>query len=203
MSLAVEFHYDFGSPNTYFCHRVIPEIVERTGQSFTYFPVLLGGLFKATNNRSPMEQFADVKNKREYQARETERFIARHTLADYKFNPHFPVNTLHLMRGAVFASHQDYYALYIEAMYQCMWEQGKDMSDLEVVAESLTTHGLPADEIVFGMQDPAIKQELIDNTARSVERGAFGSPTFFVCDGMFFGKDRLREVEEEIIAQLG
>jgi 2-hydroxychromene-2-carboxylate isomerase len=201
MSLVVEFHYDFGSPNTYFCHRVIPEIVERTGRSFTYFPVLLGGLFKATNNRSPMEQFADVKNKKEYQAREIERFIARHKLADYKFNPHFPVNTLHLMRGAVFASHQDYYGRYVEAMYQCMWEQGKDMSDLGVVAESLTAQGLPTDEIVVGMQDPAIKQELIDNTARSMERGAFGSPTFFVGDEMYFGKDRLREVEEEIIAQ--
>jgi 2-hydroxychromene-2-carboxylate isomerase len=190
MSLVVEFHYDFGSPNTYFCHRVIHEIVERTGQSFTYFPVLLGGLFKATNNRSPMEQFADVKNKKEYQAREIERFIARHKLVDYKFNPHFPVNTLHLMRGAVFASHQDYYGRYVEAMYQCMWEQGKDMSDLGVVAESLTAHGLPTDEIVVGMRDPAVKQELIDNTARSMERGAFGSPTFFVGDEMFFGKDR-------------
>ncbi|MAC69373.1 MAG: disulfide bond formation protein DsbA [Gammaproteobacteria bacterium] len=203
MSLKVEFHYDFASPNTYFCHRVIPEIVERTGQSITCFPVLLGGLFKATNNRSPMEQFADVKNKKEYQARETERFIARHELADYKFNPHFPVNTLHLMRGAVFASHHDYYALYIEAMYQCMWEQGKDMSDLEVVDESLRAHGLPAEEIISGTQDPAIKQELINNTAQSAERGAFGSPTFFIGDEMYFGKDRLREVEEEIIAQLG
>lgn len=203
MTLKVEFHYDFGSPNSYFCHRVIPEIVKRTGQPITYFPVLLGGLFKATNNRSPMEQFADVKNKKEYQARETERFIARHELTDYKFNPHFPVNTLHLMRGAVFASHQNYYALYIEAMYQGMWEQGKKMSELEVIAESLTTHGLPADEILSGMQDPAIKQELIDNTAHSAEHGAFGSPTFFIGDEIYFGKDRLREVEEEIIAQLG
>ena len=202
MSLDIEFHYDFASPNTYFCHRLIPGIKERTGAKITYCPVLLGGIFKATNNRSPMEQFAEVKNKKEYQALEMKRFIARHKFSDYRFNPHFPVNTIHLMRGAVFASHQDYYTRYIEAMYQSMWEQGKNMADLEVIAEALREHGLPADDIVAAVQDPEIKQELIDNPSHSVERGAFGSPTFFVGDEMFFGKDRLLEVEEEIVSQM-
>ena len=131
-----------------------------------------------------------------------ERFIARHQFSDYRFNPHFPVNTIHLMRGAAFASHQDYYMRYIEAMYQCMWEQGKNMGDPEVIAEALREHGLPADDIVAAVQNPEIKQELIDNTSRSVERGAFGSPTFFVGDEMFFGKDRLLELEEEIVSQM-
>ena len=202
MSLDIEFHYDFGSPNTYFCHRLIPGIEERTGAKITYCPVLLGGIFKATNNRSPMEQFAEVKNKKEYQALEMKRFIARHQFSDYRFNPHFPVNTIHLMRGAVFASHQDYYKHYIEAMYQGMWEQGKNMADPEVIAEALREHGLSADDIVAAVQDPKIKQELIDNTSRSVERGAFGSPTFFVGDEMFFGKDRLLELEAEIVSQM-
>ena len=202
MSLDIEFHYDFGSPNTYFCHRLIPGIEERTGAKITYYPVLLGGIFKATNNRAPMEQFAEVKNKKEYQALEMKRFIARHKFSDYQFNPHFPVNTIHLMRGAVFASHQDYYMRYIEAMYQSMWEQGKNMADPEVIAEALREHDLPADNIVAAVQDPEIKQELIDNPSHSVERGAFGSPTFFVGDEMFFGKDRLLEVEEEIVSQM-
>jgi len=202
MSLDIEFHYDFGSPNTYFCHRLIPDIEERTGAKITYCPVLLGGIFKATNNRSPMEQFAEVKNKKEYQALEMKRFIARHQFSDYRFNPHFPVNTIHLMRGAVFASHQDYYTRYIEAMYQGMWEQGKNMADPEVIAEALREHDLPADDIVAAVQDPEVKQELIDNTSRSVERGAFGSPTFFVGDEMFFGKDRLLELEAEIVSQM-
>ena len=202
MSLDIEFHYDFGSPNTYFCHRLIPGIEERTGAKITYCPVLLGGIFKATNNRSPMEQFAEVKNKKEYQALEMKRFIARHQFSDYRFNPHFPVNTIHLMRGAVFASHQDYYKHYIEAMYQSMWEQGKNMADPEVIAEALREHGLPANDIVAAVQDPEIKQELMDSTSRSVERGAFGSPTFFVGDEMFFGKDRLLELEAEIVSQM-
>ena len=202
MSLDIEFHYDFGSPNTYFFHRLIPGIEERTGAQITYCPVLLGGIFKATNNRPPMEQFAEVKNKKEYQAMEMERYIARHQFSDYRFNPHFPVNTIHLMRGAVFASHHDFYERYIEAMYRCMWEQGKNMADPEVIAEASREHGLPADDIVSAVQDPEIKQELIDKTSRSVERGAFGSPTFFVGDEMFFGKDRLLELEEEIVSQM-
>ena len=202
MSLDIEFHYDFGSPNTYFCHRLIPGIEERTGAQITYCPVLLGGIFKATNNRPPMEQFAEVKNKKEYQAIEMERFIARHQLSAYRFNPHFPVNTIHLMRGAVFARHHDFYERYIEAMYRCMWEKGKNMADPGVIAEALREHGLPADDIVAAVQDPVIKQELIDKTSRSVERGAFGSPTFFVGDEMFFGKDRLLELEEEIVSKM-
>ena len=202
MSLDIEFHYDFGSPNTYFCHRLIPGIEKRMGAQITYYPVLLGGIFKATNNRPPMEQFAEVKNKKEYQAVEMKRFIARHQFSNYRFNPHFPVNTINLMRGAAFASHQDYYMRYIEAVYQCMWEQGKNMADLEVIAEALREHGLPADDIVAALQNPEIKQELIDNTSRSVELGAFGSPTFFVGDEMFFGKDRLLELEAEIVSQM-
>ena len=164
--------------------------------------MLLGGIFKATNNRPPMEQFAEVKNKKEYQAMEMERYIARHQFSDYRFNPHFPVNTIHLMRGAVFASHHDFYERYIEAMYRYIWEQGKNMADPEVIAEASREHGLPADDIVSAMQAPEIKQELIDKTSRSVERGAFGSPTFFVGDEMFFGKDRLLELEEEIVSQM-
>src|SRR3546814_3978265 len=98
-----EFHFDFGSPNAYLAHRVIPGIEQRTGVRFRYVPVLLGGVFKATGNRSPAEAFAGIRNKPEYERRETERFVARHGLTRYRRNPFFPVNTLALMSGAAAA----------------------------------------------------------------------------------------------------
>ncbi|GJM13983.1 MAG: DSBA oxidoreductase [Pseudohongiella sp.] len=202
MTVKVEFHFDFGSPNTYYCHRVIPEIEKRTGVGFDYFPILLGGVFKATNNKSPMEAFAGIKNKSEYNALETQRFIERHALSKYRRNPHFPVNTLHIMRGAIYAIDQGIGEKYIEAMYQCMWEEELDMADPEIIASALTAAGLPTDEILAGSVQPQIKKRLIENTEASVNRGTFGAPTFYVGDEIYFGKDKLREVEEEIVAQL-
>ncbi|MDA1369770.1 MAG: 2-hydroxychromene-2-carboxylate isomerase [Proteobacteria bacterium] len=201
MSLKAEFHFDFGSPNTYYCHQVIPEIEARTGCKIEYFPILLGGIFKATNNKSPMEQFAGVKNKNEYNALETTRFKLKHGISRFKMNVHFPVNTLHIMRGAIYAQHHDFYKEYIDAMYCSMWEQGLNMSDPDVILQALNDAGLPAAAIIAGSADPAIKQELIDNTNASVERGSFGAPTFYVGEEIFFGKDRLREVEEALLAQ--
>ncbi len=201
MSVNVEFHFDFGSPNAYYSHKVISGIEKRTGVEFNTIPVLIGGVFKATNNKSPMEALAGIKNKSEYQALETERFIQKHGISDFKFNPHFPVNTLTIMRGALYALKHGFGAEYIDRIYSCMWEQGLDMADPEVIHQALADAGLPADEIIAGSADPQIKQQLIDNTSASVERGNFGSPTFFVGNEMFFGKDKLKDVEEEIIAQ--
>ena len=203
MSLRVEFHYDFGSPNAYLSHGVLPAIAERTGVEFHYIPVLLGGIFKATNNRSPMEQFADVLNKKEYQAKETLRFLMRHGITELVRNPHFPVNTITLMRGAVFAQGKAWEADYIDAMFKAMWEQGLNMADPEQVARVLADAGLPVTEIIAATGDPEVKQQLIDNTANSVARGNFGSPSFFVNEELYFGKDKLRDVEEEIVALLG
>ncbi|MCY4265387.1 MAG: 2-hydroxychromene-2-carboxylate isomerase [Gammaproteobacteria bacterium] len=203
MSVTVEFHYDFGSPNTYYCHRVIPEIERRTGVRFKYTPVLLGGIFRSTNNIPPIQQFAEVKNKLEYHALETARFVKKHDIDKFVFNPAFPVNTLLLMRGAIFASDKEYYEKYIEASYQGMWELGLDMSKPDLAGKHLSESGLPAEEILSSTQSPDVKQQLIDSTALSVEKGNFGSPTFFVGNEMFFGKDRLYDVEEEIIKQLG
>jgi len=202
MTITVEFHFDFGSPNTYYCHRVIPEIEQRTGVKFTYIPILLGGVFRATNNKSPMEAFGGIKNKPEYNALETARFIKKHKLTKYKSNPNFPVNTLHIMRGAIYAMQQGIGSEYIEAMYQGMWEQELDMANPEIIRSALLASNLPADEVLTGSVDPAVKQQLIDNTQASVERGTFGSPTFYVGDEIFFGKDKLSDVEEELIAQL-
>jgi 2-hydroxychromene-2-carboxylate isomerase len=201
MTTKVEFHFDFGSPNTYYCHRVIPDIEERTGITFDYVPILLGGVFRATNNKSPMEAFAGIKNKSEYNALETERFIEKHALSKFKFNPNFPVNTLHIMRGAVCAIDRGIGKDYIEAIYQCMWEQELNMADPEIIESALLAADLPADELLGGSIEANVKQKLIQSTEASVNRGTFGAPTFFVGNEIFFGKDKLREVEDEIVAQ--
>jgi 2-hydroxychromene-2-carboxylate isomerase len=195
----VEFHFDFGSPNAYLAHLLIPKIEQRTGAPFEYVPVLLGGVFKLTNNRSPMESFQGVKNKLEYQRLETQRFIRRHGITRYAMNPFFPVNTLLIMRGAVAAQMEGVFDRYVEAVFRHMWAEPKKMDDPAVARAALDESGLDGARLIAMTQEPAVKDRLLANTQRSVERGAFGSPTFFVGDELFFGKDRLRDVEEEIL----
>jgi 2-hydroxychromene-2-carboxylate isomerase len=198
-NVAVQFLFDFGSPNAYMCHRVIPAITARTGVAFEYVPILLGGLFKLSGNRSPAEAFAGIENKRAYDKLEVARFVAKHGLDRYRPNPFWPVNTLQVMRGAVAAQKQDCFAPYVEAVYSLMWEQGKNMEDPVVIVRSLDEAGLDGARLYAGTQEPDVKSRLMANTQSAFERGAFGSPTFFVGDEIFFGKDRLREVEEEIV----
>lgn len=198
--MTVEFHFDFGSPNAYFCHKLIPEIEARTGATIEYIPVLLGGVFKMTNNRSPMVAFADIKNKQEYNRLETQRFIERHKLTAYKRNPDFPINTIQIMRGAVAAKADGYLADYAEAVYHHMWEDSKKMDEPDVIRAALNSSGLDGERTMSRIQDQAIKDELLQDTEASVARGTFGSPTFFVGDEIYFGKDRLRDVEEAIVA---
>lgn len=197
----VQFLFDFGSPNAYLCHKVLPAMEARTGVKIDYVPILLGGLFKLTNNRSPAEAFADIPNKRAYDALEFKRFVARHGLAAFRFNSFFPVNTLTIMRGALAARTLGCFEHYVDTVFACMWEQSLNMADPEVVGKALTAAGLPAAELFAAMQNADVKQALMGNTQAAFERGAFGSPTFFVNDQIFFGKDRLREVEEEIALQ--
>jgi 2-hydroxychromene-2-carboxylate isomerase len=196
----VEFHFDFGSPNAYLAHLVIPEVEKRTGARFEYVPVLLGGVFKLTNNRSPMEAFQGVKNKLEYQRLETQRFISRHGITRFAMNPFFPVNTLMIMRGAVAAELEGVLDRYVDAVFRHMWAEPKKMDDPAVARAALEESGLDGARLIAMTQEPAVKDRLLANTQKSVERGAFGSPTFFVGEEIFFGKDRLREVEEEILS---
>jgi 2-hydroxychromene-2-carboxylate isomerase len=196
----VEFHFDFGSPNAYLSHLVIPEIERRTGATFVYVPVLLGGIFKLTNNRSPAESLAGIRNKPEYQRLETERFIKRHGITRFAPNPHFPVNTLMLMRGAIAASRLGCFQRYVDEAFRHMWAEPKKLDDPGVLRAALTESDLDADAILALTQAQDVKDELLANTQRSVERGTFGSPTFFVGDQIYFGKDRLRELEEAISA---
>ena len=198
MTLQVEFHFDFGSPNAYLSHCVIPEIERRTGATFAYVPVLLGGVFKLTNNRPPMDQTAGVKNKPEYARIETDRFIRRHGIDKYNWNPDFPVNTLRIMRGAVAAEMDGWLDRYVAAVFRHMWEEPKKMDEPEVIVSALAEDGIDGAALLERAGDQAVKDRLLANTEASVARGTFGSPTFYVGDEIFFGKDRLGDVEAEI-----
>ena len=202
-SLKVEFQFDFGSPNAYLAELVLPSIEKRTGVKFDYVPVLLGGVYKATNNMSPFESLCGIKNKPEYQALETKRFIQRHNITTFRPNPFFPVNTLMLMRGAVAAQFENVFEPYFRAAYHHMWESPKKMDDLEIFRGALVSSGIDIDRLIVRAQQDDVKKKLIENTNDAVARGTFGSPTFFVGKEMFFGKDQLRDVEESIVEQTG
>ena len=199
MSKTIDFIFDFGSPNAYFSHQVLPKLAAEKGASINYIPCLLGGIFKLTNNQAPMVAFANVKGKVAYDMLEIKRFIEKHGLTKFQMNPHFPVNTLLLVRGAIAADKDGRLGDYIEVGLKAMWEDGHNMSDPEVFAKVITDGGFDGAKLLAATQDQSVKDQLMANTSEAVERGAFGIPTFYVGDEMFFGKDRI----EQVIAELG
>nr|WP_225645798.1 2-hydroxychromene-2-carboxylate isomerase [Bradyrhizobium australafricanum] len=201
--IKVEFQFDFGSPNAYLAEYLIPGIEKRTGIKFEYVPVLLGGVYKATGNMSPSDSLRGIKNKPEYQALEMQRFIRRHGITKFVQNPFFPVNTLMLMRGAVAAKFENMFEPYFRAAYHHMWEDPKKMDDVEVFHAAFKSSDIDIDRLIARAQQDEVKKRLIEVTNDAVARGAFGSPTFFVGSEMFFGKDQLRDVEDEIVKQQG
>jgi len=203
MTVKAEFLFDFGSPNAYLAHLVLPGIEARTQVKFDYVPVLLGGVFKATNNVSPAVSLKGVRNKGEYQQLETQRFLRKHGITRYRPNPYFPVNTLRIMRGAVAAQRLGFFERYVDEVYRHMWAEPRKMDEPDIIRGAFEESALPADDLFRLMEDGEVKQTLIANTENAVARGVFGSPSFFVGSELFFGKDRLREVEEEIEAQKG
>ena len=198
---APQFLFDFGSPNAFLSHEAIPAIEKRMGAKFEYIPILLGGIFKATNNRSPAESLAGIKNKPEFQALETQRFLTRFHVKPYTWNPFFPVNTLNLMRGAIAAQLEGVFEKYVEAAFHHMWVEPKKMDDPEIAIKALAASGLDSAKLFTRAQEVEVKAKLMENTQNAVERGAFGSPTFFVGNEMFFGKEQLREVEEMVLGK--
>ncbi|MGJ4914036.1 2-hydroxychromene-2-carboxylate isomerase [Bradyrhizobium sp. HKCCYLRH2060] len=198
---APEFMFDFGSPNAYLSHEAIPAIVQRIGVQFYYVPVLLGGIFKATNNKSPAESLAGVRNKREFHEVETQRFLKRYHVQPWVWNPYFPVNTLNLMRAAIAAQLEGVFEAYVDAAFHHMWREPKKMDDPEIAIAAITSSGLDGAKLFARAQEPEVKAKLVENTQAAVERGAFGSPTFFVGNEMFFGKEQLRDVEEYILGK--
>jgi 2-hydroxychromene-2-carboxylate isomerase len=198
---APQFLFDFGSPNAFLSHEAIPAIEKRIGVKFEYVPILLGGIFKATNNKSPAETLAGIKNKREFHDIETNRFVKRFHVKPYTWNPFFPVNTLNLMRTAVAARLEGVFEKYIDAAFHHMWVEPKKMDDPAVALEALAVSGLDAKRLFERATEADVKAKLIENTQVAVDRGAFGSPTFFVGNEMFFGKEQLRDVEEMILGK--
>jgi len=198
MTRTVDFIFDFGSPNAYLSWKVLPDIAARTGAKVNLIPCLLGGIFKATGNQSPAQAFGHIKGKLAYETLETQRFVTRHGLSAYRLNPHFPVNTLLIMRGLVAAQAAGVGPAYQAAVLSAMWEKGLKMDDPAVVAPVLAEAGLDAKALLEATQDPEVKARLLAETEAAAARGAFGIPTFFVGDEMFFGKDRLGQVEEEL-----
>lgn len=195
VSKALEFIYDCGSPNAYLAMKALPGLLERTGALLTITPCLLGGIFKATGNKAPMVQFADVPAKMAYEQLEMQRFIAAHRLTAFRFNPHFPINTLTMMRGAIVADEDGRLPPYVEAINRAMWEEGLKMDDADIAAKYLSANGFDGRALLARTQEPAIKAALVANTEYAVARGVFGIPTFFVGDQLFFGKDRLDQIE--------
>jgi 2-hydroxychromene-2-carboxylate isomerase len=195
MSQTIELIFDFASPNGYFAYRVLPGVAQRTGASVRLVPCLLGGIFKLTGNQSPMAAFAQVKGKLEYEQLETQRFIDKHQLRAFRMNPHFPVNTLLVMRGLIAAQRAGVADAYIEVVSVAMWEHGEKMDDPAVVERVLRAGGLDGAALLAATQTPEVKAELLANTEAAVQRGAFGIPTLFVGTEMFFGKERLSQIE--------
>jgi 2-hydroxychromene-2-carboxylate isomerase len=195
----VEFHFDFGSPNAYLAHLIVPKIEQRTGVKLEYVPILLGGVFKMTNNLSPAEKMAGIKNRLPYEQLEMQRFIRRHGIKSFTWNPFFPVNTLLVMRGAIAAQLAGVFERYVNEVFRHMWAEPKDMDDPAVVRAALKESGFDADALLTRTQEPEVKDRLLKNTEATVARGTFGCPTFFVGNEIFFGKDKLPDVEEEIL----
>lgn len=197
MSINPIFYFDFGSPNAYLAHRVIPRIEQGIEGRFVYRPVLLGGLFKLTGNRSPAEAYAEIPTKLAYERREMERFVARNAISGFEMNPFFPVNTLQLMRGAIAAELEGVFERYVETIFHFMWEDPRKLDDIGELRRTLQEAALP-EALLVRSQAPEVKERLLANTQDAFERGAFGIPSFLVGGELFFGKDKLGDVEAEL-----
>lgn len=191
MSTSIDFYFDFGSPTAYLAYRRLQQLQSQYQCQINYHPVLLGGLFKATGNSSPVM----VAAKATYMmSHDLPRFVALYNVP-FQSNPHFPINTLHLMRGAVALQEQEQFATYMDAVFTAIWANSENMGDAETVAKVLTNAGLDAQQIIASTQEPEVKAALIDSTEAAVKRGCFGAPTMFIGDEMFFGQDRMQFIE--------
>ena len=193
----VDFIFDFASPNAYLCHKAIQTIEQTHDIKFNYIPCLLGGIMKLSNNQPPMVTLAEVPNKMKYEFETAfNRFMKEYQITKFKMNEHFPVNTISLIRGAIVAQKYEFFESYIEIVLSGLWEQSLKLDTPEALHDLLKKHDCHADLVIEDISKDAIKQELIKNTSQAVEKGAFGIPTFFVKDEIFYGKDTLRELKE-------
>ncbi|MBU1377810.1 MAG: 2-hydroxychromene-2-carboxylate isomerase [Alphaproteobacteria bacterium] len=193
MGKALEFLFDVGSPASYIAYKRLPEIAARTGATVSYRPFLLGGVFKATGNHSP----AEIPAKGRWSSIDLANFAKRHGVP-FARNPFFPINTLHLMRGAAGLQDDPRFMAYLDAVFDAMWQDPKNLGDPAEMAPVLARAGIDGDAFMSLIADDATKARLKATTDDAVARGAFGAPTFFVGDQMFFGQDRLDWVEEAL-----
>ena len=193
----VDFIFDFASPNAYLCHKAIQNLEKNHDIKFNYVPCLLGWIMKLSNNQPPMVTLAEIPNKMKYEFDTAfNRFMKEHSITKFKMNEYFPVNTISLIRGAIVAQKNDFFDSYVEIILCGLWEQSLKLDSPEALHEILTEHDCHADLVIEGIAKDNIKEELIANTSKATEKGAFGIPTFFVEDEMFYGKDTLRELKE-------
>jgi 2-hydroxychromene-2-carboxylate isomerase len=198
MAKTVEFLFDVVSPTAYLAYKRLPGIAARTRATIKWTPVFLGGIMQATGNAPP----GKVPAKGQYMNRDMARCAARYDIP-FVLNRHFPVNTLALQRAAVAVLEEqgeDAFLRLIDACFDAIWAEGKNMGDLDVAAEVLSAAGFDPEALAAKVSDPAIKEKLKENTDGAVARGAFGAPTFFVGEEMYFGQDRLDYVEDELAA---
>ena len=199
MPRTVEFLFDFVSPNAYLAWYPLKDVVARTGSGLTVTPVFLGGMHKLTDNAPPMIRDADVKGKVEYGMLEMQRFIAKHGFTKYRLHPQFPFNSVTLQRMLLAVEGEDRLRL-VDALLPALWEQGVPVDDPAALGAVLAGAGFDGQALLAATQDAGIKQALMDSTQHAVDRGAFGIPTFFVGTEMFFGKERLGQIEEALAA---
>ena len=197
MSKTVEFYFDFGSPTTYLAWTQLPKLCADSGATLVYKPILLGGIFQATGNASP----ATIPAKARYMGADLSRFARRYDVP-FAFNPHFPINTMRLMRiaTALCSASPGDFERYVRAVFVAMWVDGKNLGDTDVLAQTLASAGLDAPTLLATASDPNVKEVLKAATTEAIDRGAFGAPTTFVGDQMFFGQDRLEFVKEALLA---
>lgn len=203
MARNIQLVFDFVSPNAYLIWWPLRELARRENAGFDVFPVFLGGMHKLTGNAPPFMRDAEIKGKNEYAMLEMQRYIKRHELSRFKMNPKFPFNSVTLQR-MLYAADQDGRGVqFAEAMLSPIWEQELDVTDPEAVEVAISAAGFDPADLLVRSQTEEVKQGLIDNTASAVERGVFGIPSVFVGDEMFFGKERLDQIELELAAKKG
>lgn len=194
----VELIFDFVSPNAYMIWWPLRELVRRKEAELDVVPVFLGGMHRLTGNSPPFVRDAEIKGKNEYARLEMDRFLKKHGLSKFKMNPNFPFNSVTLQRMLLAADQDGRAVQFLECMLPAIWEEGLDATDPEAVGAVLSEAGFDAADLFNRAQSDEIKQRLIDNTQAAVDRGTFGIPTIYVGDEMFFGKERLGQIEEEL-----
>ena len=194
MAKEFDFYFDIGSPATYLAWTQVPKLAEETGAKANYKPILLGGVFKATGNSSPIT----VPEKGRWLFKDLTRWANRYGI-EFNLNSKFPINTLYMMRGMIAYLDDDRFLALGNAFFDAMWVADKDLNQPEVMAEVVADAGVDPAEFLERINNQKTKDALMEATQAVIDRAAFGAPTFFVGDEMFWGQDRMEFVREALL----